>query len=364
MIDFFLSMSGGHPRTLEMLKYALKHLQESVAAVMYAWQSSLEGFITDGVPDKVVMLLIAKAIFKQKVSLHSTIENFPVEQLAKRAVIINPVRPTNGAEFVPVISPLFLRLWSTHRDLENANSIVDQVKWRVFRLVQLGEDLNHISFEEFNAVFEELRCWAWGKLFPAKSHVRLRDWFNDGDYVRGENEIFVSPPRLPPNKQMQVKKSYLRELTGDIQHTILARKNQPGVDVLQPLGSLLACFEVKWSEPAEKTATSVSVNTDVKKKSVLFAREVEQSKAKLDGKEINTKFCVFVLFAHRDKLSETKSYSDSLKQTHEDLDVQRSYASQSFPIIVFDRERLKKRYGPTFSRLCGFVLNHCQRHHL
>ena len=376
VIEYFLSLSAGHPRTLALLKAELTYLATTgVACVLRRWQSSYKESQPEAVHDKVIEHILAKTVYKQEVSLDEWIilegvNPIRVKELIRRAVIINPIDPSRAITFVPQLSLLFLRHWSS-KIVGSAKTIGNRLKSLVFRLLQLGENLNPTAFEEFHLLFEQLRCWTWHKLFPQRKYETLATWFRGGVFVRSLEKTKQSTCQVIPQDPFsadehaasQVEIKNLREATGPIKRSFLARAGQPGLDILTPMGNKLVCFEARYSEPAESTASKLSASKDVKKKSVLFSKEVNASKMTLSGEKINVAKCVFVLVAHRDKLSPHIDFSDTCNKSTGDKDIQQQYDAQSFPIIVFDRETLLDRYGPTFRKLCGFMLSYSHRHY-
>ena len=64
---------------------------------------------------------------------------------------------------------------------------------------------------------------------------------------------------------------------------------------------------------------------------------------------VTLQFIYIVLVAHWNK---SKDFVSGWKE---------SGTTQEFPIIVFDREQLIKRYGDTFRGLCSFMLSYSDR---
>ena len=138
-----------------------------------------------------------------------------------------------------------------------------------------------------------------------------------------------------------------------VDNICLAHTNQPGFDCLQPMGNTAVFYESKYSEPqpeGKKTSTKLKP-ADVNDKTDSLKKEIELSNVKVGGQTISSSNSVFVLVAHRDKVND---FADIWEETG---------ATQEFPIIVFDRDQLVRRYGETFGILCSFMLTYCDRNY-
>jgi hypothetical protein len=123
-LDFLilLSLSGGHPRSLALLKVELERRdQRNVMQVLSDWRRQVQHFVKPAA-DELVEVLLAKTLLGE-----------------------------------------------------------DNLRVRLRTLLELGHNLQHRSFEEFHAIFEELRCWAWHKLNKAED-VTLRKWIPKGSF--------------------------------------------------------------------------------------------------------------------------------------------------------------------------------------
>ena len=72
------------------------------------------------------------------------------------------------------------------------------------------------------------------------------------------------------------------------------------MDIIQSMGNISVFFDVKHSELEARTKLSV---TDVKNKVNSLTKQIEQSNVKVGGQKISVANSVFVLVAHREKLS-------------------------------------------------------------
>ena len=126
------------------------------------------------------------------------------------------------------------------------------------------------------------------------------------------------------------------------------------MDFLQPMGDYTVFFEVKHSEPStvsKKTNTKVTAANVVDKVNAI-SNEITHSKLKLGGREISHGRSVLVFVAHRAKEVNFTANWETLDK------------KSDFPVILFEREHLLTRYGPTFEQLCSFILTYSDRNFL
>ena len=137
----------------------------------------------------------------ETITWQACIHGVLIRELSIRTVIVNSYKSDNESAFIPCISLLTLRTWTKkHNPKPNHASLTREdidaltnLKLRLDLLIQLGNDLNPIKFEEFHLVFEQLRCWAWGELNKEKERT-LRSWFTEGEFVRGDSSARITIP--------------------------------------------------------------------------------------------------------------------------------------------------------------------------
>ena len=114
----------------------------------------------------------------------------PVKELIRQTFILNSMDPK--VSFVSQLSPLFLRFWSDPDNYAERTPLKMQVK----RLLDLGEDLDWVKFEEFNLIFEDLRCWAWHELNQSSKKPcvpqTIGSWFAGGEFLCGDETTVLN----------------------------------------------------------------------------------------------------------------------------------------------------------------------------
>ena len=142
-LHYFVSLSGGHARSLALLKHECNiTLSYTFADVLKAWQKKFSRFIVTMPGDNVIEHLLARTMLNHKIVSGDTIHETSVQELIRQTIIINSVDPQKP--FVPQLSTLMLRLWSDPEKDEDRTPL----KMRVQRLLELGEDLDWKKFEE------------------------------------------------------------------------------------------------------------------------------------------------------------------------------------------------------------------------
>jgi hypothetical protein len=321
------------------------------------WRSEVTDFV-ERVPDSVMEAMLARSLLGVKVSLDDVIEGVTMQRMVEDSVIVNGLNPKSP--FVPQLSLLRLHQWCLDAkdsvDTEDS-SVLLQV--RLGTLLELGQNLQFRSFEEFHLIFEELRCWAWHRLNKS-AHTTLKDWLPHAQLVRGEGLVHLT---VPPAKLDTTEPSYgsLAEKDGGSVHA-LAPRNQPGFDIVRRMGPACLLEECRYSEPSgdqSEKGTQLAPAADVRRKAVLAAEEA--SKANISSP-------AFVLVAFRNASSDLRKFALSCKeqpaeQHAQAVEMWERYQKLAMPVLVFDRTALMKHYGPTFQRLGGFVLDYTQRNH-
>lgn len=286
-MHYLVSLSGGHARSLALLKHECNiTLSYTFADVLKAWHKKFSSFIVTMPEDNVIEHLLARTILNHKIVSGDTIHETSVQEMIRQTIIINSVDPQKP--FVPQLSTLMLRLWSDPEKDEDRTPL----KMRVKRLLELGEDLDWKKFEEFHLIFEDLRCWACHELNKSSktscTTQTLGDWFAGGEFLCGDKttSLSIPDPTLDITRTLASHIDGSSELVDSIR---LAHTNQPGMDILQPMGTTSVFFEVKHSEPqpvGRKTSTKLSV-TDVHDKANTLKNVIDQSNVRVGGQEIN-----------------------------------------------------------------------------
>ena len=189
--DYFVSLSGGHPRSLALLKAEFDYTHSyTFADILKGWQKRFSSFNSKVPEDNVVKDLLARTILHQKIRVEDCIHQIPVKELIRQTFILNSMDPK--VSFVPQLSPLFLRFWSDPDNYAERTPLKMQVK----RLLDLGEDLDWVKFEEFNLIFEDLRCWAWHELNQSSKKPcvtqTIGSWFAGGEFLCGDETTVLN----------------------------------------------------------------------------------------------------------------------------------------------------------------------------
>ena len=280
--------------------------------------------------------------------------------LVQDTVILNALDPKRQPTFVPQLSLLRLHQWC-----EQGNS---NLRVRLRTLLELGQNLQHRSFEEFHAIFEELRSWAWHKLGRAEN-TTLLEWVPAGKLIRGSDiKLAVPKPQLLKAETLSDSFSQYR---GSLERCYLARDNQPGFDVLHPMGGGLLLYECRYSEPPmseDKTGTKLTASEDVRRKSVLAQEEVQASVAIVGGKTVCASRSAYVLVGHRDSAQKLEDFVKSCNEKPAEsykkaFTMWEQFSKLEMTVMVLDREALLQHYGPTFKLLGGFMLEYSARNH-
>jgi hypothetical protein len=185
-LDYLVAMSGGHPRSLALLFDQLKSQldRRPLLDIMQNWANVLATFVAH-VPDTVIEECLACSVLGEEVQLTDTLAAWSVQDLVQSTVLINAMDP--HLAFVPQLSLLRLGLWA------KTHTSATPLKALVRRLVTLGSDLQHRSFEQFHALFEQLRCWAWHRR-GRQASTTFKEWFPHAVLVQGPNLSITVPP--------------------------------------------------------------------------------------------------------------------------------------------------------------------------
>jgi len=359
-LDFLISLSGGHPRSLALLKVELERRdQRSLAQVASDWRRQVALFV-NAAADEVIEELLAKTLLGETIGIEDDVAGASVRSLVQDTVILNALDPKRHPTFVPQLSLLRLHHWCEQGK--------GNLRVRMRTLLELGHNLQHRSFEEFHAIFEELRCWAWHKLKKAED-VTLREWIPDGKFIQdGELRLVVPKSQLLGTETLSHQLSQYR---GSLERCYLAHDSQPGFDVVQPMRGSLLLYECRYSEPPmsdDKTGTKLTPSEDVRRKSVLAQQEMEASDATVGGQLINPSRSAYVLIAHRDSTQDLELFAKACNEKPAES-YSRAWATWEkfseleMSVAVLNRQALLQHYGPTFKLLGGFMLDYSARNH-
>ena len=359
-LDFLISLSGGHPRSLALLKAELSRRdQRSLAQVASDWQDQVALFV-NAAADEVIEELLAKTLLGETIGIEDDVAGASVRSLVQDTVILNALDPKRHPRFVPQLSLLRLRHWCEQGE--------DNLRVRLRTLLELGHNLQHRSFEEFHAIFEEMRCWAWHKLKKGED-VTLRKWIPKGKFIRGgELRLVVPDPQLQKTETLP---NQLSQYRGSLQRCYVAHDNQPGFDVVQPMGGSLLLYECRYSEPPmseDKTGTKLTPSEDVRRKSVLAQQEVEASKTAAGGQTIDPSQSAYILIGHRDSVQDLELFAKTCNEKPADsymraVAMWEKFSKLEMSVAVLNRQALLLHYGPTFKLLGGFMLDYSARNH-
>jgi hypothetical protein len=360
-LDYLMSLSGGHPRSLALLKWELEKPddQRTLLQLERDWRDRLQSFV-GRVESGVIEEMLARTLLGVEVDIEETIAGATVRSMVQDTVILNALDPKHPT-FVPQLSLLRLHFWS----LEGHSHL--QVRLRA--LMELGLDLQHRSFEEFHLIFEELRCWAWHCL-GQDFNTTLEGWLPNARRVHGDNVALTVP--LPALLRTTVLPAPFHACTNEIARSCLAVENQPGFDIVHPMGCRLLLGECRYSEPPvseDDTGTKLTPAEDVRRKVVLAAREVRSSTVRVGGLPVGEFLAAFVLIAHRDTSSHdldafvAACLSAPQQRFKKALAIWKQFNEVKMPVLLFDREALLQHYGPTFKLLGGFMMSYGLRHH-
>uniref|UniRef100_A0A0G4HIT0 Uncharacterized protein n=1 Tax=Chromera velia CCMP2878 TaxID=1169474 RepID=A0A0G4HIT0_9ALVE len=348
-LHYLVSLSGGHPRSLALLKKRLQNrgtLSVNLVQLEEEWRRSVHKFV-EKVSDEVVEELLARTLLGERIEIDGSVEGVSVSSLVSSTVILNALDPQLGQPFVPQLSLLRLHIWS----LGDSRSAV---KVRVRTLLEMGSDMQHQSFEEFHAIFEELRCWAWHKLGGRPDTTSIQAWLPESRAVPGKDSSGIQ--LTIPNPCLQMTSRLPKRLSdhqGPLDRCCLADTNQPGFDVLQPMGESLLLHECRYSEPpnpGDATSTRLTPAEDVRRKAVLAASEVDATKATITGrKEVAQDRSVLVVAAHRDGATDLAGLTQSCSEEPDRSRFPRAHADwETFtrvqmPVVILNHWALSSK---------------------
>ena len=184
------------------------------------------------------------------------------------------------------------------------------------------------------------------------------------------SEIKLAVPK-PQLLKTETLSDPLSRHRGSLERCYLAHDNQPGFDVLQPMGGALLLYECRYSEPPmseDKTGTKLTPSEDVRRKSVLAQEEVQASDAIVGGQTIDASRSAYVLVGHRDSAQNLEGFVKSCnekpaKSYKKALARWKQFSELKMTVIVLNRQALLQHYGPTFKLLGGFMLDYSARNH-
>ena len=360
-LDYLVSLTGGHPRSLALLKL---HLQcgenKKLTRLQNDWARELLGYL-GRVDNTLVEEMLARSLLGVPVDIEEQIAGMSVRQMVQETVMVNALDPVQSPCFVPQLSLLRLYVWSQVQSPSN-------VQARVADLLELGSRLEHRSFEEFTAIFEDLRCWAWHRLGRGLE-ATFSKWFPHAAVIHGSEDLVVDIPK-PTLKRIPTLERQLSDMQGLIEHYSLATQGQAGFDVVCPMGKSLICLEIRYSEPPHsehEPHQKLSPAEDVRRKAVLAAQQIARSRAQISGGAVSVASTAFVLAGLREARPDLAAFAASCRREPDERRVQKAHETWNefkkleMMVAVMDRNALLAHYGPTFGSLGGFMLDYASR---
>jgi hypothetical protein len=301
--------------------------------------------------------MLARSLLGVSVTVDDVVEGVTMQRMVYSSLIVNGLDPKSP--FVPQLSLLRLHQWCL--DAEDSVDTEDSSVWlqvRLRTLLELGQNLQYRSFEEFHLIFEELRCWAWHRLNKS-ADTTLEEWLPGAHLVHGDGLVKLT---VPPAKVgvTEVLSGSLAEKGGGFAHA-LAQPNQRGFDIVRRMGPVCLLEECQVPGDDNEKGAKLAPAADVRRKALLAAEEAAKA---------NIASAAFVLVACRNASSDLETFALSCKERpaerhgREAVEMWERFGKLSMPVLVFDRTAVMKHYGPTFQRLGGFVFDYAQRNHV
>ena len=187
--------------------------------------------------------------------------------------------------------------------------------------------------------------------------------------MRGDS-IGLSVPKVELLKTKELPKN-LGDFSRSLEGYSLAHANQPGFDVVQPMGQAMLMYECRYSEPPitqGQTSTQLTPSADVRRKAVIARTQVVKSQATVAGQTIDPSRSVYILVAHRDSSGDLDTFLDACNSApaarhQKAMEIWDQFSNLEMPVMVLNRQALMQRYGPTFRLLGGFMMDYASRHH-
>jgi hypothetical protein len=372
-LRYLLSLSGGHPRSLALLKdvLSLGRLRlASIGDLRRKWHEEFMEFVIKDLDDDVFQHLVLIVLRGEYLTLDSDISGWRVDDLLQNAALLNEVQPNQP--FKPLLPLLRFDAWCCNR---LTRSIDHNFGWglkRLKELIDVGEKLDGASFENFMFSLEELRCWAFCQ-GGMSCGMSIQDYWPSATVIKsvdGETSRKFLLPSPVTNHQQKLPKN-LSKCSGLLQPGhYRALRQQPGFDNLHVMEQGMIMFvECRYSEPPtdESTGTKLSPFADVRRKVSLVKREIKECQATVGGVELCERNSVVVVSAFRDPANQALSmqqFRDAVlekPQKGASKEVEQAFVDfSSFEgtVLVMDRVAVLEHCGPTLSRLGGFVLDH------
>ena len=375
-VAYYVSLCGGHPRSLAMLVDEFRKQQHNPRVsqrFVEDWARAMQGYMV-AVHEELLLDLLAMSVCGHEVTLTTKFRGYSLVDLVQKTVIINGIVPDEKFNIIPQLSLLRLQVWGS-KPSEQHESLRRCVK----SLLDSGFNMGAENFERFQALFEELHKWAFHRLETKTTSTNLKEWFRSPyGLLRGPNSRFTVPT---PELQTHVGQlpGRVGTLTGTLRPgSYVGGKNQPGFDVVTVMHRRALVLENKWSRVNEgRTATRLDRLT-VWDKVSKATTELQGSLLNVGNKPIEKACAGFVLLAHRDPALgtgiEQSTVSSPLQQFvqvcstapergHTHFEAWKAYKKTTAAVLILDRAAIIKYFGPTFSRLGGFLFSFADHHY-
>ena len=211
LINYLVSLSGGHPRSLALLSSLLgtcEHTMNSqevswcnhllISELRQRWLHKFLVFVPQSLDDHVLEQLLLLALCGDSIRVSDKIANWTVSELLHSVALINEIDPTDSeCFFVPQLSLLRLDAWCRSCEKHSQPSL----RWclrRLRLLIDLGENLDSgASFERFLCYLEELRSWAFCQ--TGRHKISIGEYWNGAHLLKGDESHTIVIPSVTKN---------------------------------------------------------------------------------------------------------------------------------------------------------------------
>ena len=363
--DYAIALSGGHPRTLQILCDKAQGNTADFDTLISSWFNQLRAFAIPQVTNALMQTLIAKAVLGRTLQVSDAVANVSVQRLLEWGILLNTVDPSSGLGFVPQLCIARLHSWADHSQIRIA------VCMRT--LLQLGSKVSHTAYEQFTLLFEEIRCWAWHHLGLDRD-CSVGDWFGEAAILpatASTRMLFIPNPEL--SSPTAVLSNHLAKCSSTtVVKCHMACEGQPGFDSLLSMGDLVA-FESRFSQPLASTKV---MRREIWKKAVLAQEQIDLTSAKMPSGRIarrvatgpiSSPHSLLVMSMLRETGTTLHKFAQFCMEqpgatTPRMLPDYQAFQDvlQQMPVVLFDRAALLNRYGTTFAGLAGFIFQYSE----
>ncbi len=181
--QFFIALSGGHPRSYQLILERLEKsgtLQKSNAgevedSIWRAWEVDVarDAPHLSAVSDEIWLNALAMAIVDQKTPLSGVVaEGWPVSALISSGLAVQSIDANR--DFVELLLSLpRLAIWAREGERRDGSDEATWVRGHVLSLLQFEKLERERFLSSFHSVFTELRCWAWHRRgLPAQTTLQ------------------------------------------------------------------------------------------------------------------------------------------------------------------------------------------------